>query len=162
MGGSHVEIEIVCNRTATTAAAATSRSSWPSAGKVALRTLASADGAHFTEVGWDFGRPAEALYVNHSRCCANASAIVQRALTSEPLGEQLRLRVFVDGGMIEAFAEGVVITALLDPDSSRAGGGPPEGRVSSVCSTAAGMRCSVQSFQLALKVDDEATRPLLS
>ena len=148
--GSHVEIEIVCNRTA-------AASRWPSTGKVALRTLASADGAHFTEVGWDFGRPAEALYVNHTRCCANISAIVQRALTLEPLGEQMRLRTFADGGMIEAFAEGVVITALLNPDSSRAGGGPPEGRASSVRSTAAGVRCRVQSYKLTLKADDEAS-----
>ena len=138
--GSHIEVGVVCNRTV---------ASWPTAGSVALRTLASTDGKHFTEVGWDFARPADALYVNHTRCCANVSAIVQRALT-QPLGEQLRLRTFVDGGMIEAFAGGVVITALVNPDGSRGGGGAPEVRVSSVHTTAAGVRCAVESFALSL------------
>lgn len=78
--GSQVEVGITCNRTA---------AAWPGAGKIALRTLATVDGAHFTETGWDFARPDEALYVNHTHCCHNVSTIVQRALT-QPLGDQLR------------------------------------------------------------------------
>lgn len=63
-----------------------------------------------------------------------------------------RLRTFVDGGMIEAFAAGVIITALVNPVSAD---GPPEARVSSVISTAAGVRCVVQSFQLSLNPADD-------
>ena len=143
VGGSQLELDMLCNRTG---------SRWPSQGKVALRTLASADGKHYTEVGWDFAHQAEgtAFYVDHTHCCRDKSTIVQRAVVEAlpTLAEQLRLRVFVDGGMIEAFSSGVSITALLNPDGSRTRGGPPDSRVSSVMSTAAGVACAVSSYRL--------------
>ena len=140
--GAQLEVHITCNQ---------SGGSWPAEGKVALRTLASADGQHYTEVGWDFAHQAagDAFFVDHTHCCHNVSAIVQRAVTQTP-GAQLHMRTFVDSGMIEAFSEGVVITALVNPDGSQAGGGPPAARVSSVVSTARGVSCVVSSYRLAL------------
>lgn len=146
--GSQLEVDVAC--TTTTAG------EWPNTGKVALRTLESADGVHYTEVGWDFAQQKDgaAFYVDHTHCCRNASIIVQRALTPTVLGDELCMTVFVDSGMIEAFGEGVVITALVNPDSSAAGGGPPEARTSmwmlSPGAAAAGVQCTVASYKLSL------------
>ena len=143
--GAQVEVEVTCNRTG---------GAWPRVGKVAVRTLGSADGKHYTEVGWDFSHQANgtAFYVDHTHCCRNASTIVQRAFVPNLVGAELRMRVFVDAGMIEAFGSGVVITALVNPDSSAAGGGLPEARVSWVPSNPApaGVRCAVSSYKLSL------------
>ena len=145
VAGAQVEIDIVCNRTS---------GSWPSKGKVALRTLAGADGSHFTEVGWDFAHHIDgtAFYVDHTRCCRNHSTIVQRAVvgSQQSPAAQLHMRTFVDSGMFECFSSGVVITALVNPDSSPGGGGLPAARLSSVTNTAAGISCSVTSYKLSL------------
>jgi sucrose-6-phosphate hydrolase SacC (GH32 family) len=134
--GAQIEVDVTCTCT----------SPWPSHGQVVLRTLGSVDGEYRTEVGWDFGSGGTPFFVDHTRCCQNTSSIVQRALAAmPPPGEKLTLRVFVDSGMIEAFAAGVVITALVNPDIA---GGLPEERVSSVTNTAAGVSCAVSSYQL--------------
>ena len=64
--GSQVEIQVNC-----TAA------SWPSTGKVAVRTLASADGKNYVEIGFDFSHEALPFYADHSHCCAKPNTIVQ-------------------------------------------------------------------------------------
>ena len=68
------------------------------------------DGRHYTEMGWDFAHQAagDAFYVDRTRCCRNASTIVQRALTQTPGACVVQMRTFVDSGMIEAYSEGLV------------------------------------------------------
>ena len=56
------------------------------------------------------------------------------------------MTVFVDGGLIEAYAVGTVITSLINPDE--AAGGVPEARVSTVVNTATGVKCTVESYTL--------------
>lgn len=139
--GAQLEVHIVCNQTG---------GSWPAHGEVALRTLSSADGDHYTAVGWDFGDVSGSpFFVDHTHCCANKSTVVQRAVTAKPRpGQALEMRVWVDSGMIEAFSSGVVITALLNPAVDA--GGLPEARLSSVLNTAQGVRCVVSSYRLSL------------
>ena len=64
--GSQVEIQVNC-----TAA------SWPSTGKVAVRTLASADGKNYVEIGFDFSHQTLPFFADHSHCCAKPNTIVQ-------------------------------------------------------------------------------------
>ena len=54
-----------------------SSSSYPTAGAVFARVLTSIDGAQYTAVGYDFG--AQALFVDHTFCCAAPNSVVQRA-----------------------------------------------------------------------------------
>jgi len=128
--GSQVEIRLNCTTTATT-------------GKVGVRTLATADGTSYTEIGFDFSQ--KAFYADHSKCCGKPNAIVQRApLTTGMLGSAIELAVFVDGGVIEAFLGGRVITPLIAPNATD---GMPDDRVSTVTNTA-GVTCTVASWQL--------------
>ena len=129
--GSQVELRLNCSTSAST-------------GKVGLRTLATSDGKHYTEIGYDF--EARAFYADHSSCCAAPNTIVQRApLSSAMLGQRMELSVFVDGGLIEAFLGGRVITPLVAPDADA---GAPADRVTTVTNTA-GVTCTVASWQLA-------------
>jgi hypothetical protein len=124
-----------------------SASVWPSAGKVAVRTLASTDGKHFVEVGYDFSEPKTGFFVDHTQCCTAPNSIIQKANTLPlPSGGSLDLVVYVDSGLIEAFHGGRVITPLISPDVA-SGGGPAE-RVSTVHNSAQGVKCAVESFQL--------------
>jgi sucrose-6-phosphate hydrolase SacC (GH32 family) len=134
--GSRVELRLNC--TVHGAAA-------PSAGKVGVRTLATADGRAYTEIGYDFG--VGAFYADHSACCAKANTIVQRApLPLAGGGAVLALTAFVDGGLIEAFLNGKVITPLVAPDAAA---GMPVDRVSTVTNTAgAGVTCAAASWAL--------------
>ena len=138
--GSQVEIRLVCTWAQPAAP--------PSTGVTGVRTLASADGAYYTELGYDWAQ--KAFYADHSHCCAAflPNVIVQRAPLPLPmLGAALNLTLFVDGGLIEAFLGGRVITPLVAPDV--AAGGAPEERVSRVVNTAPGVSCSAESWQLA-------------
>jgi len=114
-------------------------------GTVGLRTLSTADATQYTEIGYDFGR--QAFYADHSKCCdTHPNAIVQRApLPASSLGAILQLSVFVDGGIIEAYLGGLVITPLVAPDASAGG---PEVRQSRAFSEAAGVDCTAESWQL--------------
>jgi hypothetical protein len=56
------------------------------------------------------------------------------------------MTVLVDGGLIEAYAVGTVITPLLNPDE--AAGGAPEARQTTVVNTASGVKCEVESYTL--------------
>eukprot|EP01052_Picozoa_sp_SAG31_P023180 SAG31_NODE_1893_length_6973_cov_5.870963_6_plen_104_part_00 len=82
--------------------------SWHANGIVALQTLASVDGNHCTTVGWDFNDNTQPFFVGHTHCCKpneSDNDIVQRATAmAPPSGQSLEMRVFVDGGMIEAFS----------------------------------------------------------
>jgi sucrose-6-phosphate hydrolase SacC (GH32 family) len=142
--GAQLEVHIVCKRTG---------GSWPAHGEVALRTLGSVDGKHYTAVGIDLGDTGGSpFFVDHTHCCENKTTVVQRALVAKPgPRQQLEMRVWVDSGMIEAFTSGVVITALLNPTANA--GGPPEARVSSVVNTARGVSCEVSSYQLSLNAN---------
>lgn len=136
--GSQVEIRLQC---AWGAAAGP-----PSRGVTGIRTLASADSAHYTELGYDWH--AHAFYADHSKCCNTSNTIVQRApLPLAMLGPVLNLTLYVDGGLLEAFLAGRVITPLVAPDV--AAGGPPDARVSSIVNTAPGVSCSAESWRLA-------------
>jgi beta-fructofuranosidase len=136
--GSQVEIRLQC---AWGAAAGP-----PSRGVTGIRTLASADSAHYTELGYDWH--AHAFYADHSKCCNASNTIVQRApLPLAMLGPVLNLTLYVDGGLLEAFLAGRVITPLVAPDV--AAGGPPDARVSSIVNTAPGVSCSAESWRLA-------------
>jgi sucrose-6-phosphate hydrolase SacC (GH32 family) len=114
-------------------------------GTIAVRTLATADGGAFTEIGYDLSR--QAFYVDHTRCCSQPNAAVQRApLPLSRLGGALSMVVLVDGGVVEAFSTGLAITALVSPGE----GTPPSARVTTVLKSATEATCDVQSWQLAL------------
>lgn len=131
--GSQVEISLSCTGTATS-------------GKVAVRTLASTDGKYYTEIGYDFSEKERPFYVDHSHCCTAPNTIVQKAISGGAQGSLSNMTVFVDGGLIEAYAVGTVITPLINPDE--AAGGAPDARVSTVVNTATGVTCAVESYQL--------------
>lgn len=129
--GAQVELRLNCTGTAT-------------GGKVGVRTLQTSDGTMYTEIGFDFG--IEAFYADHSMCCSQPNTIVQRApLQSSTLGSSFSLAVFVDGGLIEAFLGGRVITPLVAPDATR---GAPAERISTVINSASGVECSLSSWEL--------------
>ena len=133
--GSQVEVRLTCPLVAGEARAS---------GKTAIRTLATADGSQYTEIGYDFDT--QTFYANHSLCCSATApnAIVQAApLPVAALGGVLNLTVWVDGGVIEAFLGGKVITPLVAPDVAA---GAPEARVTTV--VPGGLSCSVESHQL--------------
>jgi beta-fructofuranosidase len=128
--GSQVEVRMNC--------------SGATSGKVGIRTLATADGKFYTEIGYDFDR--KVAYADHSNCCATPNSIVQRAPHPRPAAAgQVQIAIFVDGGLIEAFISGKVITPLVSPDPAA---GAPEDRVTTVLQ-APGASCSVGSWQLA-------------
>ena len=146
--GSQVEIRLRCawGAAASGAAASGAAAGPPSRGVTGIRTLASADSAHYTELGYDW--QAQAFYADHSKCCNASRPIVQRApLPLAMLGPVLNLTLYVDGGLLEAFLAGRVITPLVAPDV--AAGGPPDARVSSIINTAPGVSCSAESWKLA-------------
>lgn len=117
----------------------------PRTGKIAVRTLATADESNYTEIGYDFAN--QSFYADHSRCCAAASDIIQRApLPLDELDGVLTAAVLVDGGVIEAFSTGLAISPLVSPDPAAAA---ETDRVSSVVTTVAGAVCQVDSWQLA-------------
>ena len=156
--GSQVEVRVRCSGLSGAVASGAT-------GKVGVRTLATADGRAFTEVGYDVGE--HQLYVDHSRCCASANAVIQRAplrATDMPGGgELLELVVIVDGGMLETFAsQRVAITSLVSPDERAPGG--LEQRRTTFFSEVKGLECTTTSYKLqlkharraALKADDTA------
>ena len=71
------------------------------AGKVGIRTLQTADGKAFTEIGYDFD--AKVFYADHSKCCAAPNAVVQRAplapamLIDDASTGHIAITAFVDG-----------------------------------------------------------------
>ena len=138
--GSQVELRLNCSGLGFASTVAGQRS-----GKVGVRTLQSAGGEAFTEIGYDFDK--EAFYADHSACCGKPNAVVQRAgLPVAQLGEAFEITVFVDGGLIEAFAGGKVITPLVAPDPSN---GAPEDRVSTVTNSASpAVACALESWEL--------------
>lgn len=131
--GSQVEITLSCTGTA-------------SAGKIAVRTLASADGKFYTEIGYDFSEPEMPFYVDHSHCCTAPNNILQKAIPGGAQASLSNMTVFVDGGLIEAYAVGTVITPLINPDEQA--GGAADARVTTIVNTAAGVQCHVESYQL--------------
>ena len=136
--GSHVEVRLLC---------AISAAAVPTTGKTGIRTLSTADGSQYTELGYDWEK--QTFYADHTRCCsaASRSPIVQAApLPVAALGAALNMTVFVDGGLIEAFLGGRVITPLVAPNSSA---GLPAARVTTVIETTGAVDCSVDSWQLA-------------
>ena len=65
-------------------------------------------------------------------------------------GAERDLAVFVDGGLVEAFASGFAITPLVNPDEGK--GGAPDERTTVVMETigsAAMEGCEVRSWKLA-------------
>lgn len=139
--GSQVEVRVTCSGMAAALAAGAT-------GKVGVRTLATADGAAYTELGYDFSK--QAFYADHSRCCAAANTIVQRAplrVADMRGGDVLELAIFVDGGLIEAFAsELAVIAPLVAPDASAAA---PDDRTTTTFSDIASLACTTVSYKLA-------------
>jgi len=136
--GSQVEVRLLC--------ALFAEAEPPKAGKTGIRTLSTADGSQYTEIGYDWAK--QLFYVDHAKCCsATPSSILQTApLAIGALGPALNLSVYVDGGLIEAFLGGKVITPLVAPDP--AAGLPPQ-RTTSVVETSGGVSCHVESWQLA-------------
>ena len=114
-------------------------------GKVGVRTLQTADGKAYTEIGYDFDK--QAFYADHSACCSKPNAIVQRApLPASQLGPVFSITAFVDGGLIEAFGGGKVITPLVAPDPTQ---GAPEDRISSITNSAnPAVTCALESWEL--------------
>jgi len=133
--GSRVEVKVVCP-----ASAATMRTS----GRIAVRVLAAVDGSSYTEIGYDFGN--QSMYADHSMCCGDKNTIVQRAPLSSSIvaaNGGVNMTVFVDGGTIEAFANGMAITPLVSPSTIIA----PSDRVNTIYNPTA-LQCSVDSWQL--------------
>jgi len=129
--GSQVEIRVTCPFTTI-----------PASGKTNVRVLSGADGS-YTEIGYDFD--AKAFYADHSKCCDAANTIVQRApLPTSILSAEggLNMTVFVDGGTIEAFVNGMAITPLVSPSVKIA----PEDRTS-IFNAGSLAGCSVDSWQ---------------
>ena len=88
------------------------------------------------------------MYADHSKCCAAPNTIVQRAPlpSTQLVNDTLTLAVFVDGGLVEAFAaDRVAITPLVSPDSGKT---PPEQRGTVGFSTIQGLQCDFESWQL--------------
>lgn len=131
--GSLVEIRIVCKI-----------NSMPSSNSVNVRVLSSVDGTSYTEIGYDFSK--QAMYADHSKCCNDTNSIVQRGplAASDIIADGLlNMTVFVDGGTIEAFVNGVVITPLVSPTVSIA----PMDRTNTF-NNINNLPCSVDSWQL--------------
>jgi beta-fructofuranosidase len=130
--GSQVEIRLVCPFTTA-----------PSGGTAAVRVLGGTDGS-YTEIGYDF--TAKAFYADHSKCCTAPNTIVQRGnldLAVLVADGGLNVTVFVDGGTIEAFANGVAITPLVSPSLAIA----PADRTSALSTLPTGLKCTVDSWQ---------------
>ena len=53
------------------------------AGKIAVRTLASKDGKYYTEIGYDLSNADMPFYVDHSHCCTAPNNITQRAILAK-------------------------------------------------------------------------------
>jgi len=128
--GSQVEVQLTC--TGITSG---------TKGKVGVRTLATTDGEAYTEIGYDFD--AQAMYADHSHCCAKPNTIVQRAPFSVR-GATIEMAIYVDGGLIEAFMGGRVITPLVAPDINA---GAPEDRHTTLV-VPAGVQCDASSWKL--------------
>eukprot|EP00040_Diaphanoeca_grandis_P025493 m.141267 g.141267 ORF g.141267 m.141267 type:complete len:650 (-) comp30173_c0_seq1:53-2002(-) len=143
--GSQVEIRVVCKTTSPSTSSTTApTSSLPMSGSINVRVLASSDGTAYTEIGYDFANAS--MYADHSKCCGDGNTIIQRAPLSHNIvlaDGALNMTVFVDGGTIEAFTNGVVITPLVSPSTSIA----PSDRVNTFQNTAS-LVCSVDSWQL--------------
>ena len=140
--GAQVEARLVCDL----------GKAAPTNGTVGIRALGGSNGSSYTEVGYDFGN--STFYVDHTRCCAAASPIVQRApLPAAILGGRLELVALVDGGIIEAFLAGVAITALVSPDLAA---GAPQIRSTSAFATLGGhaVDCSATSWELTYNATD--------
>eukprot|EP00039_Didymoeca_costata_P002756 m.62337 g.62337 ORF g.62337 m.62337 type:complete len:523 (-) comp11503_c0_seq1:37-1605(-) len=134
--GTQVEITMFCS---------TQSNMLPSNGKTYVRVLQSPDGKSYTEIGYDFGT--QKFYADHSNCCATANTIVQNApLPMDVLTADggLNMTVMVDGGTIEAYANGVVITPLVNPDSNI----NEADRISSFSPTSSPLACTGSSWQL--------------
>ena len=102
----------------------------------------------YTRVGWEFGR-SDPLLVDHTHCCRNNSATVQRALATTPRpGQPLEIGVWVDAGLVESFSSGVAITSLVHATTDA--GGPSEARRSTVSVSAQGVSCVVSSYKLSM------------
>jgi sucrose-6-phosphate hydrolase SacC (GH32 family) len=139
--GSQIEVRMTCTgmRVAFSSGAT---------GKVGVRTLATADGKAYTEIGYDMNK--QVLYADHTHCCAASNAIVQRA----PLrvgdmasgGDSLEISLFVDGGLIESFAANLVaITTLVSPDERTA---TPFERTTTTFSEISTLKCTTESYML--------------
>ena len=129
--GSQVEVRYNCSGAWTTAK-----------GRVGIRTLQA--GSNYTEIGYDFGK--QAFYADHSNCCHAPNSIIQYApLLISELDATFSMSVFVDGGVIEAFLNGRVITPLVAPDISA---GLPATRQTTAFTTP-GVTCQAASWQLA-------------
>lgn len=140
--GAQVEVRFTCRGYAALLAAGNAT------GNVGVRTLASADGAAFTEIGYDLAK--QVFYADHSKCCAGANTIVQRAplpVAAMAGGDVLELTVFVDGGLIEAFASDIaVISPLVAPDAAA---GAPDDRTTTTFSEINSLQCTTTSYKLA-------------
>ena len=94
--GSQVEVRLSCG--------------WAASGAVGVDVLASADGAQFTRVAYNY--TTQQLVVDQRACCGPPSnGVVQTAPMPLRRGEGVELAVFVDGYMVPA------------PPSSRLRGG---------------------------------------
>ena len=82
--GSQVEVRLLC---------APTQALQPSTGKTGIRTLSTADGSQYTEIGYDWA--SQTFYADHSQCCsATRKAIVQAApLSAALLSKTLNLTV---------------------------------------------------------------------
>ena len=96
-------------------------------GRNAVRTLATANGEAYAEIGYDLTR--QILYADHTRCCALQNHIVQTVpLPFSRLNGSISITIVVDGGLIETFGAGLALTVLVDPDVAVA----PRARVTTV------------------------------
>lgn len=120
----------------------------PGSGVVAFRTLCSADGSNYTEVGYDFA--SGQLYTDQRRCCGSNTDTVQVApLVPDRIlnlsGGQLNLTVLVDGGLLESFLSSqVVLSTQVNP-----AGNADNARGTAFINTAPyGLACEVEAWAL--------------
>ena len=122
-------------------------SSWPQTGGVVIRVLGGQANAVYTEIGLNFSTAGPVFYADHTRCCETPNTVIQRApVPVHLLGSGLTITVVVDGGLIEAFADGLVtITPLVAPTAAH---GAPSARTNTLQVSAPGVSCTAHSWPM--------------
>ena len=84
--------------------------------RLELHVLASEDGSEFVAIGYDPTR--RELYMDTAHCGTEGRRVTERAPLLLDIDEELHLNVFVDGSVVEVFANGrQAITRLCYPTS---------------------------------------------
>lgn len=153
--GSQCEITLDCRYNPATAAKGSI--------SFGVDVLVSPDGRErlrigFTDVSIPTAGPGLRMFVDHTKCCnhgegvtPNCSATQNAPLPSIVAGDNVTMRILVDGGLVEVYGmNAVVLTAVAAPSSNVA---PHQRTVQAFVedkSTAAISQCSIEGWALSL------------